>query len=49
VVGRAKTKRCEGCNLYDRCEGIWKEYLKYYGDKELLPVHKNVKINKKYG
>ncbi len=37
-IGRAKTERCAGCRLYDRCEGIWKEYLKHYGDKELKPV-----------
>lgn len=48
IVGRAKTKRCKGCKLYDKCEGIWKEYLKHYGDKEFFPVNKNIKINKKY-
>lgn len=37
-ISRAKTEKCKGCKLYDKCEGIWKEYLKYYGDKELKPV-----------
>lgn len=37
-IVRIKTKRCQGCRLYDKCEGIWKEYLKYYGDKELSPL-----------
>ena len=37
-IGRAKTKRCQGCKLYNWCEGIWKVYLKHYGDKELKPV-----------
>lgn len=37
-VGRAKTKRCQGCKLFNSCEGIWKEYLKHYEDKELKPV-----------
>jgi len=37
-IARAKTRRCKGCKLYDKCEGIWKEYLKYYGDEELKPV-----------
>jgi len=41
MVGRAKTKRCKGCKLYNKCEGIWKEYLKHYGDEELHPVNKN--------
>jgi len=39
-IGRERTKRCEGCKLFDLCEGIWKEYLKHYGDKELNPVLK---------
>ena len=38
VVGRAKTKRCSGCKLFKSCEGIWKEYLKHYGDQELTPI-----------
>lgn len=38
IVGRAKTGRCKGCKLYDKCEGIWKEYLTQYGDKELNPI-----------
>lgn len=37
-IARTKTKRCQGCRLYDQCEGIWKDYLKHYGDKELRPV-----------
>lgn len=38
IIGRAKAKRCRQC-LYDKdCEGIWKEYIKHYGDKELKPI-----------
>ena len=37
-VGRAKTKKCQGCKLYEKCEGIWKEYLKHFGDEELKKV-----------
>ncbi len=37
-IGRAKTKRCKDCKLFNKCEGIWKEYLKQYGDKELKPI-----------
>lgn len=36
--GRSKTERCEGCTLYDSCEGLWNEYLKRYDDTELTPV-----------
>lgn len=38
VYGRQKTERCKGCSLFDRCEGIWIEYLKRFGDEELRPV-----------
>ncbi|MCX5783533.1 MAG: hypothetical protein NTW04_03725, partial [Elusimicrobia bacterium] len=38
MAARAKTPRCNGCALYDVCEGIWITYLKNYGDKELKPV-----------
>lgn len=38
AAGRSKTERCAGCSLYDRCEGIWNEYLKRYDDSELSPV-----------
>lgn len=34
-IGRLKPEKCQGCKLYDICEGIWKEYLKHYGDEEL--------------
>ncbi len=36
--GRTKTERCMGCKLYNLCEGIWKEYIKKYGDSELNPI-----------
>jgi len=39
-IGRAKTIRCKRCLLYNKCEGIWKEYLKHYGDKELNKITK---------
>ncbi len=38
IVGRIKPKKCRQCKLFNQCEGIWKEYLKHYGDKELKPV-----------
>jgi len=40
VIGREKTKKCQGCKLSNQCEGIWKEYLKHYGDEELRPILK---------
>ena len=39
-VGRKKPKKCEKCKLFNLCEGIWQEYYKRYGDKELNPVLK---------
>ncbi len=38
AVGRSKTARCRGCSLYGKCEGIWVEYLRRFGDSELEPV-----------
>lgn len=40
IVGRIKPEKCKKCKLYNICEGIWKEYLKKYGDGELKPVLK---------
>ena len=37
-VSRVKTERCAGCREYGRCEGMWKEYVKHYGDAELNPL-----------
>jgi len=39
-LARIKTKRCKRCKLFNQCEGIWKTYYKYYGDKELKPILK---------
>ena len=38
IAGRTKPAKCLGCELYDQCEGVWKEYLNQYGDEELKPV-----------
>lgn len=38
TVGRAKGKVCKNCSLNANCEGIWKEYIKRYGDKELIAI-----------
>lgn len=37
-IGRMKTERCRGCKLFDKCEGIWREYVRNYGDKELIRI-----------
>lgn len=41
LVGRAKTGKCRECRLFGQCEGIWKNYLDHYGDKELRPLRKS--------
>ena len=43
IAGREKTAKCAGCSLYDRCEGIWKEYVRRYDDSELVPVKEAAK------
>jgi MoaA/NifB/PqqE/SkfB family radical SAM enzyme len=42
-AGRVKTARCEGCALFDRCEGIWREYVGRVGDAELTPIKEAAK------
>ncbi|PIS33406.1 MAG: hypothetical protein COT38_05495 [Candidatus Omnitrophica bacterium CG08_land_8_20_14_0_20_41_16] len=37
-ISREKPQKCKVCKYYNLCEGIWKEYLRHYGDKELTPV-----------
>ncbi|QFR39602.1 radical SAM protein [Candidatus Gracilibacteria bacterium 28_42_T64] len=37
-TGRVRTKKCEGCKLYDKCEGIWTTYYDKLGDSELNPI-----------
>ena len=37
-ISRIKPDKCKNCRLYNQCEGIWKEYVKHYGDKELKPI-----------
>jgi len=32
---RGKTRRCAGCGLRARCQGVWKAYLRRFGDGEL--------------
>jgi len=35
---RVKTKKCEWCKLYDKCEWIWKTYYEKLGDSELINI-----------
>lgn len=37
-ISRIKTNKCKKCRFYTKCEGIWKEYIKNYGDSELKPI-----------
>lgn len=48
-VGRAKPPKCRACALYADCEGIWREYLRVYGDGELSPVRPPAAAAGKHG
>lgn len=37
---RTKTDKCAPCRYFSACEGVWKEYLKRFGDEELRPVRR---------
>lgn len=39
-VGRKKPDKCKDCYLNYLCEGIWREYIKNFGDQELTPLSK---------
>lgn len=43
-VGRIKTDKCNRCELFNQCEGIWNKYNQYYGDKELKPIISNLDL-----
>lgn len=34
-----KINKCKFCNYQKRCPGIWREYLKQYGDDEVKPIN----------
>jgi coproporphyrinogen III oxidase-like Fe-S oxidoreductase/wyosine [tRNA(Phe)-imidazoG37] synthetase (radical SAM superfamily) len=36
-AAKKKPKKCKKCSFYTRCDGVWKEYLSQFGDKELMP------------
>jgi len=35
---KVKSPQCEFCKLYDKCEGLWSEYVKRYGYDEIKPI-----------
>lgn len=37
---RVKAKECEECIFYDRCTGIWTNYLNLYGTLDVIPIKK---------
>lgn len=37
-ISRMKPTKCLQCKEYGRCEGIWTEYLKNFGEDELRPI-----------
>ncbi|MBL7130739.1 MAG: radical SAM protein [Candidatus Omnitrophica bacterium] len=37
-ISREKPEKCRACKYYSLCEGIWKEYIRHYGIRELTPI-----------
>lgn len=35
---KTKLEKCKKCKLFSRCGGVWKEYVKMYGEGEFIPV-----------
>jgi MoaA/NifB/PqqE/SkfB family radical SAM enzyme len=42
---KSKPKKCQKCEYYDVCDGVWEKYLKQFGDEELEPIKKVVMTN----
>lgn len=40
-IGKTKPEKCLKCIYFNKCEGIWKGYIKYYSDRELIPQLEN--------
>lgn len=38
TIGRIKPQKCEFCAKFSICEGLWLEYFRHFGDKEIVPL-----------
>jgi len=38
IKAKTKFKSCLKCIYFENCEGIWNDYLKFFGDEEFRPV-----------
>lgn len=49
VKSKKKFERCKKCVYFETCEGIWTDYLGFFGEKEFQPIcaNKKKRINEK--
>ena len=40
---KTKLKRCQPCLYFENCEGVWPDYLKFFGNKEFQPIYEKPK------
>lgn len=40
---KKKFKRCGKCVFFQSCEGVWLDYLEFFGEKEFQPIRDNKK------
>jgi MoaA/NifB/PqqE/SkfB family radical SAM enzyme len=38
VEGKIKPEKCSKCEYFNRCEGLWENYVKMYGTNEINPI-----------
>lgn len=38
LKSKAKLKSCTGCKYFCICEGVWKDYIRYYGRRAVIPI-----------
>jgi MoaA/NifB/PqqE/SkfB family radical SAM enzyme len=43
TAAKRKIKRCQQCKYFENCEGIWPDYLKFFGPKEFQPIYEKGK------
>lgn len=43
IKEKTKFKECRQCQYFEKCEGVWRHYLKFFGNKEFQPVYEKSK------
>jgi len=39
VKNKTKFRECQQCRYFESCEGVWSDYLNFFGNKEFQPIY----------